>query len=37
MPIDGPDDDEVVAQEWSSIRGPRTVASAEAATTDGDP
>jgi YVTN family beta-propeller protein len=37
MPIDGPDDDEIVAQEWSSIRGPRTVARAEAATTDGDP
>jgi len=36
MPIDGPDDDEIVAEEWSSIRGPRTVARAEATPSDGD-
>jgi YVTN family beta-propeller protein len=37
MPIDGPDDDEIVAQEWSSIRGPRTVARSDGARPDGDP
>jgi YVTN family beta-propeller protein len=36
MPIDGPDDDEIVAQEWSSIRGARSVARAEAAPSDPD-
>ncbi len=37
MPIDGPDDDEIAAQEWSSIRGPRTIARSDAAPSDGDP
>jgi hypothetical protein len=36
MPIDGPDDDEIVAQEWSSMRGARTLARADAEPSDSD-